>query len=131
MTGRKRLLRAVSRTRTFCAARIATITSAVTVLRNTTAVATSTPLLNAMRAATWLAPIISAISSSVPKAAPLIARAGAGIAATSVEPEHARVQAGQAQQCVSEGRGHAGHLAQLLDDGDQRIDLHRLARLHV
>ena len=32
-------------------------------LRNTTAVATSTPLLNANRAATWLAPITSAISS--------------------------------------------------------------------
>jgi hypothetical protein len=50
-----------------------TITSAVTVLRKTTAVATSTPLLNAIRAATWLAPIISAISSSVAKAVPLMA----------------------------------------------------------
>src|SRR3954453_486236 len=104
MTGRKRLLRAVSRTRTFCAARIATITSAVTVLRKTTAVATSTPLLKAIRAATWLAPIISAISSSVAKAAPLMARAGAGIAAMSVQAVHAGVQAGQAQQGVRERR---------------------------
>ena len=40
---------------------------AVTALRNTTAVATSTPWLKAMRAATWLAPIISAISSRVAK----------------------------------------------------------------
>ena len=46
-------------------------TSTVTPLRKTTAVATSTPLLKAMRAATWLAPIMSAISSKVAKATPL------------------------------------------------------------
>ncbi|EWS64300.1 hypothetical protein Y695_02454 [Hydrogenophaga sp. T4] len=41
----------------------------MTPLRKTTAVATSTPLSKAMRAATWLAPIMKAISSSVAKAA--------------------------------------------------------------
>src|SRR3982751_7039322 len=100
-----RLWRAWKRGRTPCEASRATITSAVVTLRNTTAVATSTPLLKAMRAATWLAPIISAISSSVAKAAPLMARAGAGIAAMSVQAVHAGVQAGQAQQGVRERRG--------------------------
>jgi hypothetical protein len=42
----------------------------VIVLRKQTAVATSTPLSNARRAATWLAPIISAISSKVANAVP-------------------------------------------------------------
>jgi hypothetical protein len=37
-------------------------------LRKLTAVATSTPWLKASRAATWLAPIISAMSSKVAKA---------------------------------------------------------------
>src|SRR3954467_8283758 len=117
MAGSMRRCRAVKRTRTPCMAMIATSTIAVTPLRNTTAVATSTPLLKAMRAATWLAPIISAISSSVAKAAPLMARAGAGIAAMSVQAVHAGVQAGQAQQGVRERRGHAGHLPHLPDHG--------------
>ena len=38
-------------------------------LRKVTAVATSTPWLKASRAATWLAPIISAINNKVAKAA--------------------------------------------------------------
>src|SRR5215470_8427914 len=138
-----RLWRAVKRGRTPCEARIATITIAVTVLRNTTAVATSTPLLKAMRAATWLAPIISAISSSVAKAAPLIARAGAGMTADirsaagppqggpSIQAVHAGVQARESQQGVGERRRHAGHLAHLLHHGDQGVELHRLAGFHV
>src|SRR5512146_3052550 len=126
-----RWCRRVKRGRTPCDASRATITRAVTVLRNTTAVATSTPLLKASRAATWFAPIISAISSSVAKAAPLMARAGGATTADiSVQPVHAGVQARQPQQGVGERGRHAGHLAHLAHDAHQRVDLHRLARLH-
>ena len=69
-----RLWRGVKCCPTRCTHRITASTSTVTPLRKTTAVATSTPLLKARRAATWLAPIISAISSKVAKARPLRAR---------------------------------------------------------
>src|SRR5690349_20143357 len=50
---------------------MAATTSAVTLLRKATAVATLTPWSNASRAATWLAPIMNAMSNRVAKAARL------------------------------------------------------------
>ena len=49
-------------------------TTAVERLRTATAVATSRPCANAMRAATWLAPIMNAMSNRVRKAVRLKAR---------------------------------------------------------
>ena len=70
IAGRARRWRAVSRTGTRWTTRSRPTTVAVIALRKVTAVATSTPWSKAVRAATWLAPIIRAISSSVAKAEP-------------------------------------------------------------
>ena len=61
--------------------RMSASTIAVTPLRALTAVNTSTPLLKAKRADTWLAPIISAIKSKVAKAAPESALVSAAMGA--------------------------------------------------
>jgi hypothetical protein len=68
MPGSARLCLAVRRRGTCCKTSNRPTTAAVIVLRKATAVATSTPWLKATRAATWLAPIMKAISSRVAKA---------------------------------------------------------------
>ena len=75
IAGRKRRWRGVSATGTCWTTISEPTTSAVTMLRTATAVVTSTPWSKATRAATWFAPISSAIRSSVAKA--VIDRAGA------------------------------------------------------
>ena len=70
IAGRKKRCRALNAQGTRACHKTHANTMAVTPLRQLTAVSTSTPLLKAKRAATWLAPIISAISSKVAKAAP-------------------------------------------------------------
>src|SRR4051812_19722662 len=79
---------------------------------------------------------MSAISNKVAKAVPLIALAGTGWVmrgrcSSLIQAAHPRMQPRQSQQDVGEWRGDAGQLAELLDDRDERIEFHRLARLHV
>ena len=78
IAGRARRWRRVSAPGTRWTTSSAATTSAVIVLRTLTAVATSTPWSNATRAATWFAPIMSAIRSSVANAVPESAVAPAG-----------------------------------------------------
>ena len=130
--GKNFLCRGASRICTFCCHRIKPTTKAVTTLLKLTAVMTSTPWLNANRAATWLAPIMKATNSKVANAVMDKALDFSVMdSLCRIESVHAGMQATQSQQGIGVRRTDLCDLAQLAHNTDQGIELHCFTSLDV